>query len=48
MDVSELNEGLEKTLGQAVKLYLGLSLRFQDVIDARAMGHLLRKVANRE
>lgn len=40
-----LNGDLERSLSEAVKLKLELPCRPQDVGDARAMGHLLRKPA---
>jgi hypothetical protein len=44
-----LNGGLENPLCEAVKLMPGLSWRFQEVRDARAMGYLLKKgIDNRE
>ena len=43
-----LHGGLEKSLHEAVMVKLGLSWRVQDVEDARAVGHLLRRAANRE
>ena len=43
-----LNEGLERSLCEAVKVKPGLPWRPQDVGDARVMGYLPRKAANRE
>ena len=43
-----LNGGLERLLREAVKVKSGLPWRPQDVDNARAMQHLVRKVANRE
>ena len=38
----------ERSLCEAVKMKPGLPWRLQDVGDARAVGHLLRRAANRE
>ena len=43
-----LNGGLERPLCEAVKLKPGLPWRTQDVRDAKIMGYLPRRAANRE
>ena len=43
-----LNGDLERPLHKAVKLKPGWPWRPQDIGDARPMGYLLRKTANRE
>ena len=43
-----LNGGLERPLCEAVKLKPGLPWRPQNVGDARAIGYLSRRAANRE
>ena len=43
-----LNGGLERPLHEAVKLKPGLPWKPQDVGDARTVGYLPEKTANRE